>query len=141
MEDKHSHSNPAYGQPCSCANVWCLSSHWESSGTGWSEGHGTEFHILRTYETHKKNFFFLNVLFSLQMSGMFESWLYKLVSALQMREKEANVVVVDWLPLAHKLYTDAVNNTRVVGHSVARMLDWLQVTAFKNKTLNQNHLK
>ncbi|XP_040488300.1 endothelial lipase isoform X2 [Ursus maritimus] len=60
------------------------------------------------------------------MSGMFESWLYKLVSALQMREKEANVVVVDWLPLAHKLYTDAVNNTRVVGHSVARMLDWLQ---------------
>ncbi|XP_030890866.1 endothelial lipase [Leptonychotes weddellii] len=60
------------------------------------------------------------------MSGMFESWLYKLVSALQIREKEANVVVVDWLPLAHQLYTDAVNNTRVVGHSVARMLDWLQ---------------
>uniref|UniRef100_A0A8C8XMQ3 Lipase G, endothelial type n=1 Tax=Panthera leo TaxID=9689 RepID=A0A8C8XMQ3_PANLE len=60
------------------------------------------------------------------MSGMFENWLYKLVSALQMREKEANVVVVDWLPLAHQLYTDAVNNTRVVGHSVARMLDWLQ---------------
>ncbi|XP_019670813.3 endothelial lipase isoform X2 [Felis catus] len=60
------------------------------------------------------------------MSGMFENWLYKLVSALRMREKEANVVVVDWLPLAHQLYTDAVNNTRVVGHSVARMLDWLQ---------------
>lgn len=60
------------------------------------------------------------------MSGMLESWLYKLVSALQTREKEANVVVVDWLPLAHQLYTDAVNNTRVVGYSVARMLDWLQ---------------
>lgn len=60
------------------------------------------------------------------MSGIFENWLYKLVSALQTREKEANVVVVDWLPLAHQLYTDAVNNTRVVGHSIARMLDWLQ---------------
>lgn len=35
-------------------------------------------------------------------------------------------MVVDWLPLAHQLYVDAVNNTRKVGHSVARMLDWLQ---------------
>lgn len=65
------------------------------------------------------------------MSGMFESWLYKLVSALQTREKGANVVVVDWLPLAHQLYIDAVNNTREVGHSVARMLNWLQVTGPK----------
>lgn len=60
------------------------------------------------------------------MSGMFENWLYKLVSALQTREKDANIVVVDWLPLAHQLYTVAVNNTRLVGHSVARMLDLLQ---------------
>uniref|UniRef100_A0A8C6CYP1 Lipase G, endothelial type n=1 Tax=Moschus moschiferus TaxID=68415 RepID=A0A8C6CYP1_MOSMO len=60
------------------------------------------------------------------MSGMFENWLYKLVSALQTREKGANVVVVDWLPLAHQLYVDAVNNTRDVGHSIAQMLDWLQ---------------
>ncbi|XP_037364428.1 endothelial lipase isoform X2 [Talpa occidentalis] len=60
------------------------------------------------------------------LGGMFENWLYNLVSALQMREKDANVVVVDWLPLAHQLYTHAVNNTQVVGHSVARMLDWLQ---------------
>ena len=72
---------------------------------------------------------------------MFENWLYKLVSALRMREKEANVVVVDWLPLAHQLYTDAVNNTRVVGHSVARMLDWLQVSAFKSRIWNLNLLK
>uniref|UniRef100_A0A5F9CSB0 Endothelial lipase n=1 Tax=Oryctolagus cuniculus TaxID=9986 RepID=A0A5F9CSB0_RABIT len=60
------------------------------------------------------------------MSGMLENWLHKLVSALQMRERDANVVVVDWLPLAHQLYTDAVNSTRVVGLSVAKMLDWLQ---------------
>lgn len=62
------------------------------------------------------------------MSGMLENWLHKLVSALQTRESDANVVVVNWLPLAHQLYTDAVNNTSRVGHSVARMLDWLQVT-------------
>lgn len=68
------------------------------------------------------------------MSGIFENWLYKLVSALQTREKEANVVVVDWLPLAHQLYTDAVNNTRVVGHSIARMLNWLQVMGRKGSS-------
>lgn len=62
------------------------------------------------------------------MSGMFETWLGSLVAALQVREKDANVVVVDWLPLAHQLYTDAVNNTRIVGQSIAKLLDWLQVT-------------
>ncbi|XP_012581264.1 PREDICTED: endothelial lipase [Condylura cristata] len=72
------------------------------------------------------------------MSGMFESWLYKLVSALQTREKDANVVVVDWLPLAHQLYREAVNNTQVVGHSVARMLDWLQEKG--NFSLGNVHL-
>ncbi|NXW51379.1 LIPE lipase, partial [Nyctiprogne leucopyga] len=60
------------------------------------------------------------------MSVMFETWLGSLVSALQEREKDANVVVVDWLPLAHQLYTDAVNNTQTVGKSIARLLDWLQ---------------
>uniref|UniRef100_A0A673VUM1 Lipase G, endothelial type n=1 Tax=Suricata suricatta TaxID=37032 RepID=A0A673VUM1_SURSU len=75
------------------------------------------------FNTTAKTFFIIH---GWTMSGMFENWLYKLVSALQMREKEANIVVVDWLPLAHQLYTDAVNNSRVVGHSVARMLDWLQ---------------
>ncbi|KAM3655846.1 endothelial lipase [Ammospiza maritima maritima] len=60
------------------------------------------------------------------MSGMFETWLDSLVSALQEREKDANVVVVDWLPLAHQLYTDAVNNTQIVGKTIARFLDWLQ---------------
>ncbi|XP_009272108.1 PREDICTED: endothelial lipase [Aptenodytes forsteri] len=60
------------------------------------------------------------------MSGMFETWLGSLVSALREREKDANVVVVNWLSLAHQLYTDAVNNTQIVGKSIARLLDWLQ---------------
>uniref|UniRef100_A0A6J0VA95 Endothelial lipase n=1 Tax=Pogona vitticeps TaxID=103695 RepID=A0A6J0VA95_9SAUR len=59
-------------------------------------------------------------------SGLIERWLDTLVLALQQREKDANIVVVDWLPLAHQLYTNAVNNTRVVGKEVAKLLDWLQ---------------
>lgn len=72
-------------------------------------------------------------LFPLQLSGILEKWLHKLVSALHTRERYANVVVVDWLPLAHQLYVDAVNNTRVVGQRVARMLDWLQVRKDKRE--------
>ncbi|XP_067250936.1 endothelial lipase isoform X1 [Chanodichthys erythropterus] len=60
------------------------------------------------------------------MSGMFENWMHKLVAAVQRRESEANVVVVDWLGLAHQLYPDAVNHTRRVGQSIATLLDWLQ---------------
>lgn len=62
-----------------------------------------------------------------QMSGMFEGWMHKLVAAVMQRESEANVVVVDWISLAHQLYPDAVNNTRLVGSSIATLLDWLQV--------------
>ncbi|XP_026117496.1 endothelial lipase [Carassius auratus] len=60
------------------------------------------------------------------MSGMFESWMHKLVAAVQRRESEANVVVVDWLGLAHQLYPDVVNHTLRVGKSIAKLLDWLQ---------------
>uniref|UniRef100_A0A8C4YNW3 triacylglycerol lipase n=1 Tax=Gopherus evgoodei TaxID=1825980 RepID=A0A8C4YNW3_9SAUR len=72
------------------------------------------------------------------MSGMFENWLESLVDALQKREKDANVVVVDWLGLAHQLYTDAVNNTKVVGKAVARVLNWLQEK--QNLRLKNVHL-
>ncbi|XP_071774708.1 endothelial lipase [Centroberyx gerrardi] len=60
------------------------------------------------------------------MSGMFESWMHKLVSAVMQRESEANVVVVDWISLAHQLYPDAVNHTHNVGVNIATMLNWLQ---------------
>ncbi|MED6232505.1 hypothetical protein ATANTOWER_031395 [Ataeniobius toweri] len=60
------------------------------------------------------------------MSGIFEAWMYKLVSAVMQRENEANVVIVDWIPLAQQLYPDAVNHTLTVGLDIANMLDWLQ---------------
>ncbi|KAM4576770.1 endothelial lipase [Odontesthes bonariensis] len=60
------------------------------------------------------------------MSGMFERWMHKLVSAVMQREHEANVVVVDWIPMAQQLYPDAVNHTNGVGLDIAAMLNWLQ---------------
>lgn len=62
-----------------------------------------------------------------QMSGMFENWMHKLVSAVMQRENEANVVVVDWLSRSQQLYPDAVNHTLGVGLDIANMLNWLQV--------------
>lgn len=61
------------------------------------------------------------------MSGMFESWMHKLVSAVMRRESEANVIVVDWISMAQQLYPDAVNHTHEVGLDIAAMLNWLQV--------------
>ncbi|XP_070296845.1 endothelial lipase [Salvelinus sp. IW2-2015] len=60
------------------------------------------------------------------MSGMFESWMRTLVAAVMQREPEANVVIVEWLPMAHQLYPDAVNHTHQVGLSVATTINWLQ---------------
>uniref|UniRef100_A0A671STV4 PLAT domain-containing protein n=1 Tax=Sinocyclocheilus anshuiensis TaxID=1608454 RepID=A0A671STV4_9TELE len=37
--------------------------------------------------------------------GLFESWVEKLVAALYNREKDANVIVVDWLDIQMYLYT------------------------------------
>lgn len=55
--------------------------------------------------------------------------MYMLVSAVMQREPEANVVVVDWLPMAQQVYPDAVNHTRTVGLDIAALLNWLQVGA------------
>lgn len=88
-----------------------------------------------------------------QMSGMFESWMHKLVSAVMQREREANVIVVDWLSMAQQLYPDAVNHTHGVGLDIATMINWLQVCTsnscerFKNPlytssvSLKQNYSK
>lgn len=79
---------------------------------------------------------YLNYYFFFQMGGMYEKWLDTLVSALQQREKEANVVVVNWLALAQQLYTIAVNNTRVVGKQLAELLDWLEVNFTSKQTFH-----
>ncbi|XP_042198595.1 lipoprotein lipase isoform X2 [Callorhinchus milii] len=58
--------------------------------------------------------------------GMFESWIPKLVSALYERERNSNVIVVDWLSRAHQHYTVAADNTRLVGQDIAQFVEWLE---------------
>lgn len=63
-----------------------------------------------------------------QLSGMFESWVAKLVSALYEREQTANVIVVDWLTSAQNHYVVAAQNTKAVGQEIARFIDWIEVS-------------
>lgn len=67
-----------------------------------------------------------------QLSGMFESWVAKLVSALYDREQTANVIVVDWLTSAQNHYVVAAQNTKTVGREIARFIDWIEVSGIKN---------
>lgn len=69
-----------------------------------------------------------NVLSFQQLSGMFESWMAKLVSALYEREQTANVIVVDWLTSAQNHYVVAAHNTKAVGQEIARFIDWIEVS-------------
>lgn len=65
--------------------------------------------------------------YRLQVAGLFESWIYKLVTALLEREPHANVVVVDWLERASNHYPTSAENTRLVGEDVAKFVNWLEV--------------
>ncbi|XP_072245681.1 lipoprotein lipase [Leuresthes tenuis] len=72
------------------------------------------------------------------LSGMFESWMPKLVSALYERERTANVIVVDWLNSAQNHYVVAAQNTKAVGQEIARLIDWIEETT--NMPLDNVHL-
>ncbi|KAJ8372908.1 hypothetical protein AAFF_G00275580 [Aldrovandia affinis] len=60
------------------------------------------------------------------VTGMYESWLPKLVTALFEREPSANVVVVDWLGRAQQHYPTSAADTRLVGRDVAKFIDWIE---------------
>jgi len=64
---------------------------------------------------------------SSQVTGMFESWVPKLVTALFEREPTANVIVVDWLSRAQQHYPTSAAYTKLVGKDVAKFVNWLQV--------------
>uniref|UniRef100_W5M792 triacylglycerol lipase n=1 Tax=Lepisosteus oculatus TaxID=7918 RepID=W5M792_LEPOC len=72
------------------------------------------------------------------VSGMFEGWVAKLVSALYERERDANVIVVDWLSMAHNHYPIAAKKTKLVGQDIGRFLDWLEEEV--NFPLDKVHL-
>ncbi|XP_078280106.1 lipoprotein lipase-like [Rhinoraja longicauda] len=60
------------------------------------------------------------------VTGMFESWIPKLVLALYEREDDSNVIVVDWLTRAHQHYPIAAENTKLVGRDIAQFVEWLE---------------
>lgn len=64
---------------------------------------------------------------SFQVTGMFESWVPKMVTALYEREPTANVIVVDWLTRAQQHYPTSAAYTKLVGKDVAKFVNWLQV--------------
>uniref|UniRef100_UPI00398F5C70 lipoprotein lipase-like isoform X5 n=1 Tax=Pristiophorus japonicus TaxID=55135 RepID=UPI00398F5C70 len=72
------------------------------------------------------------------VSGMFESWITKLVIALYQREPDANVLVVDWLNRAHQHYPIAAQNTMLVGKDIGKLIDWLEKQ--ERIPLNEIHL-
>ncbi|KAG9266655.1 lipoprotein lipase [Astyanax mexicanus] len=72
------------------------------------------------------------------VSGLFESWVAKMVAALYGREKDANVIVVDWLNTAQDHYIVAAQNTQKVGQEVGRFIDWMEDKA--NIPLEKLHL-
>ncbi|KAI1883024.1 hypothetical protein AGOR_G00240980 [Albula goreensis] len=72
------------------------------------------------------------------VTGMFESWVPKLVTALYEREPQSNVVVVDWLARAQQHYPTSAADTKLVGRDIAKLINWME--AELNYPLERIHL-
>lgn len=68
---------------------------------------------------------FLFLLF--KVDGMLESWVVRMATILKRNLVDVNVVMTDWLRLAHQHYPLAVQSTRTVGKDIAHLLQSLQV--------------
>uniref|UniRef100_A0AAZ3QJ44 triacylglycerol lipase n=1 Tax=Oncorhynchus tshawytscha TaxID=74940 RepID=A0AAZ3QJ44_ONCTS len=88
-----------------------------------------------TFNSTSKTFL---VIHGWTVSGLFESWVAKLVSALYEREQDANVIVVDWLHTAQNQYPVAAQDTKMVGQEIAHFIDWLEEAT--NIPLDNLHL-
>ncbi|XP_068178223.1 hepatic triacylglycerol lipase [Antennarius striatus] len=61
------------------------------------------------------------------VDGMMESWVLRLATALKTTLINSNIVITDWLSLAHQYYPIAVQSTHTVGKDIAHLLTSLQV--------------
>ncbi|AWP01606.1 Hepatic lipase [Scophthalmus maximus] len=60
------------------------------------------------------------------VDGMMESWVLRLATAIKTNLMDTNVVITDWLSLAHQHYPIAAKSTRTVGQDIAHLLQSLQ---------------
>ncbi|KAM7406146.1 hypothetical protein PAMP_000544 [Pampus punctatissimus] len=60
------------------------------------------------------------------VDGMMESWVLRLAKILKTKITDVNVVITDWLSLAHQHYPTAAQSTRTVGKDIAYLLHSLQ---------------
>uniref|UniRef100_A0A096LPW6 Hepatic triacylglycerol lipase n=1 Tax=Poecilia formosa TaxID=48698 RepID=A0A096LPW6_POEFO len=60
------------------------------------------------------------------VDGMLESWVIRMAAILKRNLVDVNVVMTDWLHLAHQHYPLAVQSTRTVGKDIAHLLQSLQ---------------
>ncbi|KAM4829838.1 hepatic triacylglycerol lipase [Thomomys bottae] len=61
------------------------------------------------------------------LDGMMENWMWQMAAMLKSElAQSVNVVLVDWIALAHNHYSIAVLNTRLVGQEIAAFLRWLE---------------
>ncbi|XP_008298674.1 hepatic triacylglycerol lipase [Stegastes partitus] len=60
------------------------------------------------------------------VDGMMESWVLRLATALKTNLVDVNVVITDWLSLAHQHYPIAVQSTRTVGKDITHLVQTLQ---------------